>query len=30
MKELIKKHEKLFYQILKFGVVGGGAFLFMF
>ncbi len=27
MKELIKKHEKLFYQILKFGVVGGGAFL---
>ncbi len=27
MKELLKKHEKLVRQILKFGVVGGGAFL---
>ncbi len=27
MKELLKKHEKLVKQILKFGVVGGGAFL---
>lgn len=27
MKELLKKHEKLMKQILKFGVVGGGAFL---
>lgn len=27
MKEFLKKHEKLVKQILKFGVVGGGAFL---
>lgn len=27
MKEFLKKHEKLVRQILKFGVVGGGAFL---
>ena len=27
MKEYFKKHEKLVRQILKFGVVGGGAFL---
>lgn len=27
MKEFLKRHEKLVKQILKFGVVGGGAFL---
>lgn len=27
MKEFLKSHEKLVKQILKFGVVGGGAFL---
>ena len=27
MKELLKKHKKLVDQILKFGVVGGLAFL---
>lgn len=27
MKDLLKKHEKLVRQIMKFGVVGGGAFL---
>ena len=27
MKELLKKHEKLVKQIVKFGFVGGGAFL---
>jgi len=27
VKELLKKHEKLVRQILKFGIVGGGAFL---